>query len=115
MGRWDIQPAGVQGVLQQVEGVADDFEGHLRSINSAMEGAGTQASSGIIGQALTGFADSQRSSIEFVFTRTGAAMNGAVNATQAYVRGDLEMAANAQSNATAAPDPRGTMPNGGAR
>lgn len=110
MGRWDIQPAGVRGVLGRVQGVADEFDGHVRTMNSAMEGAASQASSGIIAQALSGFAESQRSSIEFVFTRTGAAMTGAANATRAYVQGDLEMAANAQASATAAPEPR--MPGG---
>ncbi|ALG06470.1 DUF6507 family protein [Kibdelosporangium phytohabitans] len=111
MSRWDIRPAGVQGVLAGVQGVAEGFDDHLRTLNTAMEGAGAQASSGIIGQALMGFADSQRGKIEFVFARTGAAMSGAANATQAYVRGDTEMAANAQASATSAPDPR-TMPGG---
>ena len=110
MGRWDIQPSGVQGVLQRVEGVAEQFESHVRSINEAMQGAGAEASSGIVGQALQGFAEAQRSDSQFVFSRTGAAMTGVANATQAYVQGDLEMAANAQSSASAAPEPR--MPGG---
>jgi hypothetical protein len=112
VSRWDIQPSGVQGVLQQTQSVAEHFDGHMRAMNTAMEGAGTQASSGIIGQALAGFAESQRQSIEFVFSRTGAAMTGAANATRAYVQGDLEMAANAQASASGAPDPRGSMPGG---
>jgi hypothetical protein len=46
----------------------------------------------------------------FVFTRTGACMNAAALATNAYLDGDLEMAANAQASATAAPDPPTVMP-----
>lgn len=115
MSRWDIQPAGVQGVLTQVQGVAEDFDGHLRTLNTAMEGAAQQASSEIIANALGDFAEAQRGDIQFVFTRTGAALTGAANATQAYLQGDLEMAANAQAQATSAPDPRGTMPLGGPR
>lgn len=110
MGRWDIQPAGVQGVLGRVQGIADQFDDQVREMNASMEGAGTQASSPIIAQALSGFAESQRQNLQFVFTRTGAAMTGAAGATRAYVQGDAEMAANAQAAATAAPDPR--MPGG---
>ena len=45
-----------------------------------------------------------------VFTRTEACLSGAVLATAAYVTGDLEMAANAQAAASAAPDPTAIMP-----
>jgi len=39
-------------------------------------------------------------------------MTGAARATDAYVEGDLEMAANAQAAVSAAPDPRVWMPGG---
>jgi hypothetical protein len=68
-----------------------------------------------VNSALAGFAQSAADSISFVFTRTGACLGGAAQATNSYLEGDLEMAANAQASATAAPDPRATMPGGGGR
>ena len=113
MTRWDIDPAGVRTVLQSTETVAREFEGQMTTLNTGMEGAATQSSSEIVASALAGYAESAATDITFVFTRTGACMGGAAQATNAYLDGDLEMAANAQASATAAPDPRATMPGGG--
>ena len=114
MGRWDISPAGVAGVLTRIEGVASEFEGQMTSLNTALEGAVGQSSSEIVASAVSGFLErSATPAIGFVFARTGACMSGAANATNAYVAGDLEMAANAQASASAAPDPRAMMPGGG--
>ncbi|MPZ64242.1 MAG: hypothetical protein GEU83_01500 [Pseudonocardiaceae bacterium] len=114
MPGWDIQPAGVRGVLGQTEGVASEFDGQLAGWNAARQEAVGQSSSTIVAGALEGFAEAQAASVGFVFTRTGAAVNGAGQATNAYVEGDLEMAANAQAAVSAAPDPRAAMPGGGA-
>lgn len=115
MTRWDIQPSGVRDVLHRTHGVAGEFEGQMKNLNSAMQGAASQSSSDIVVSALSGLADAQRDQIQFVFTRTGACINAAAQATNHYVHGDLEMAANAQASATAAPDPRNTMPVGGGK
>ena len=53
--------------------------------------------------------------MEFGFTRTGACLNAAAQATNAYLQGDLAMAGNAQAAATAAPDPTAVMPRGPGR
>lgn len=113
MGRWDIQPSGVQSVLQRTEGVAAEFEGQMTSRGGGLEGAAAESSSGIVGEALAGYAESSRANITFVFTRTGACLSGAAGATNAYLDGDTAMAANAQASATAAPDPLATMPGRG--
>ena len=113
MTRWDIDPTGVRTVLQDTETVATEFEGQMTTLNTGVEGAMTQSSSGIVGSALAGYAESATSDIEFVFTRTGACLDGAAQAANAYLDGDLEMAATAQAAATTAPDPRATMPGGG--
>lgn len=112
MDRWDIQPAGVRGVVTRTQGVAAEFEGQLRTLHSALEGAAGQSSSEIIASAVAEFAKARKADIDFVFARTGAAINAAAQATTEYLNGDLEMAANAQASATAAPDPRATMPGG---
>jgi Family of unknown function (DUF6507) len=112
---WDIQPAGVQAVLSSTESTAGEFEPQLTSLNTGLEGSATESSSPIVAESLAGFAASAQGNIEFVLTRTGAAMTGAAGATNAYVEGDLAMAANAQAAATAAPDPRAVMPGLGPR
>jgi hypothetical protein len=110
MTSWDIDPAGVRSVLLSTETVAQEFDAQMKTLNSGIEGAATQSSSDIVASALVGYAESASADITFVFTRTGACLNGAALATNSYVDGDLEMAANAQASASAAPDPRATMP-----
>lgn len=114
MSRWDIQPSGVQGVLSRTETVAQEFEGQMNRLRTALEGAVGQSSSEIVASAVGGFMEkSGMPAIQFVFTRTGACLSGAARATNHYLAGDLEMAANAQAAASSAPDPRATMPGGG--
>jgi hypothetical protein len=103
---WDIDPSGVQGVVTRTEGVARAFEDQMTKLEGAMSGAAAQSSSGIVGEALAGFASANKGHLQFVFTRTGACLNAAVQATNAYVQGDLTMAANAQRSATAAAQTR---------
>ncbi|MPZ64128.1 MAG: hypothetical protein GEU83_00905 [Pseudonocardiaceae bacterium] len=114
MPRWDISPSGVQGVLGQTEEAAQEFEPQMRTMNAALEGAAGESSSEIVAGALSGFAtESVIPELESVFERTAACMAGAAQATNHYLEGDLEMARNAQSAASAAPDPRASMPGGG--
>jgi hypothetical protein len=113
MPRWDIDPAGVWGLLGRTEMVASEFDGQVTARNAGLQGVVGQSSSSIVAAALEGFDGAQTADIGFVFGRGAAATNGAMRATEAYVVGDLEMAANAQAAASAAPDPRVAMPGGG--
>lgn len=115
MSAWDISPAGVRDVLTRTQAVATEFEGQMTSLNTALQGAGNECSSEIVGQAVAGFIESAKANIQFVFTRTGACLTAAAQATNAYLDGDLVMAANAQASATAAPDPTAVMPRGPGR
>lgn len=115
MSAWDISPDGVRGVLTRTQGVAMEFEAQMAGLDAAVQGAGAECSSGIVGEAIAGFFASARSDIEFAFTRTGACLNAAAQATNAYLEGDLEMAGNAATAATAAPDPTTLMPRGPSR
>jgi hypothetical protein len=103
MSGWDIDPAGVSGVLGKTRNVADDFEGQLTSINDAMAGGSSNSSSEIVAKAISDYATSALPDIKFVVQRTSQAMTAAVKATNAYLQGDLEMAATAQRTATAPP------------
>jgi hypothetical protein len=100
---WDIEPARVRGVVVRTQGVAERFEGELKTISSALEGGAANGSSQIIADAIGGFAEYVKGDIEFAVRRTGAVLHAAVNATNAYLHGDLEMAGHAQAAATAAP------------
>lgn len=110
MTSWDVSPDGVRTVLGRTETVAGEFETQMADLNAALSGAASQSSSEIVAEAIAGYAESATASLQFVFERTGACMTAAANATNAYVEGDLEMAATAQESATAAPDPRTIMP-----
>jgi hypothetical protein len=113
VSRWDIHPAAVRGVLSQSQATAAEFEGQMTTLNSAMEGAASQSCSNIVAEAISGYANrSAMPQIQAVFTRTSACLNGAAQAVNAYLEGDLQMAANAQASASAAPDARASMPHG---
>ncbi len=105
MTAWDIDPAGVQGVLSKTQSVASEFSGQLTSMTSAMESGAMNTSSPIVGSAIQGFASSIEGDVRFVLTRAEAAITGCAQAVNAYVQGDLAMAANAQRNAAGVPTP----------
>jgi hypothetical protein len=112
MTKWDIDPAGVRSVLLSTESVAKEFDGQMTTLNAGLEGAAGQCGldSDIVASALSGFVDSVGPNLKFVFARTGACLGGCAQATNAYLDGDVQMAANAQASANAAPDPRAGMP-----
>ena len=100
MSRWDIDPAGVRSVVSRTVEWARGFEGHGRAYEAALEGAVAASGSQIVGQALVDFAAHNRPAFQFLVDRTARVMEGAVDATRAYLHGDLAMAENAQRNAS---------------
>jgi hypothetical protein len=102
MPAWDIDPAGVSGVVNRTRSIAEEFEGHLTAIDKALAGAAYNSSSTIVTQALADYATSSSPDTQFVVHRTDQTTIAAIEATNAYVRGDLEMAATAERSATAA-------------
>ncbi|MDQ1135399.1 hypothetical protein QE410_000198 [Microbacterium sp. SORGH_AS 1204] len=114
MTGWRIQPSGVVAVLQEVNVDAEALGAALNSLTPALEGAVTATQSGAISEAVQAyFQQEEGPRIQGMSTRIGAAANGVVTATEAYVTGDMDMAANAQAAAVAAvypPDlPHGVM------
>lgn len=105
MAAWDIDPGGVAGVIAATQGIAREFETQAATLSAAIDGAGGECGSGLVAGALSELAAAQSVQVEGVYARTGACLTGAVNATNAYIDGDLQMAANAQAAATAAPVP----------
>lgn len=103
MTSWSIQPSGVVAVLTDVNTYAEALGEALNSLGPAMEAAVTATQSAAIGEAVQSYFTVEESPrIQGMSTRIGAAASGVVTATEAYVAGDLEMAANAQSASVAA-------------
>ncbi|WP_030543237.1 DUF6507 family protein [Streptomyces albus] len=115
MTKWDIDSAGVGRIVGEAGRIAGHFEGELKSIRSHLESAMTAAGAldfggegetpevGLVGMTLGQYFTAQQSDIAFIVARAGKSLQGAVDATKAYSKGDLDMAANAQNKALKAP------------
>ncbi|MBC9717986.1 hypothetical protein H9Y04_36185 [Streptomyces sp. TRM66268-LWL] len=123
MTGWDIRPSGVQSILSLVGDAADGLEKDVKAYGTNMESAATSAGTisglycgeapvGPVAVALANFAKDTENMIKFMAARTGKTMEGTVKATTEYVEGDVEMAAEAQRKALAAPD-LSELPGGG--
>ncbi|WPO74123.1 MULTISPECIES: DUF6507 family protein [unclassified Streptomyces] len=115
MPGWDISPSGVDSVTSLVrlamDDMAKDVKAYVTDVESAAASAGTLGTSycgaapvGPIGDALTRFMVGTESDVRFLGKRAAKSVNGAIEATNHYVAGDLEQAANAQEQAAQAPD-----------
>lgn len=100
MSSWDIQPNGVNSVVQKTSGVAKDFEGEAKAYASALENAVNAGGSQIVAEAVQGFATHHQNTFQNIVDRTVRVLTGAVDATKAYLEGDMTMAAEAQKNAS---------------
>ncbi|GAA2944648.1 DUF6507 family protein [Streptomyces griseoincarnatus] len=115
MTGWDISPSGVSGVLKETakaaEGLSNTGKALQESMPSAAKSAGTIQQGGVersgvqgpVGAALGEFFTAYQEKLMYVAVRTSNSLNGAAGATNAYVKGDLDMAARAQANALKEP------------
>ncbi|WP_217243200.1 DUF6507 family protein [Streptomyces sp. AC555_RSS877] len=121
MPGWDLNPQGISGVLKTTGDTASDLEKHAKAfgehLTSAATSAGTisaeggggggeggeKAAGGLVALALSQFAERASKDLQFVAARAGKSLQGAVDATTAYLNGDEEMAAEAQRKALSAP------------
>ncbi|MFD6016205.1 DUF6507 family protein [Streptomyces sp. NPDC060286] len=71
---------------------------------------GEKAVGGLVALALSQFAEHTTPDLKFVAARAGKSLQGAVDATTAYLNGDLDMAAEAQRKALGAVDLDPKMP-----
>ncbi|MFJ2502411.1 MULTISPECIES: DUF6507 family protein, partial [unclassified Streptomyces] len=67
-------------------------------------GKGGEAVGGLVALALSQFAEHTTPDLKFIAARAGKSLTGAVDATTAYLNGDLDMAAEAQRKALGAVD-----------
>ena len=118
MTGYRIDPQGVETVLNATKSDAEEFGTILKPLQGWVEFAATgTGGSGAIVPALQSFFENQSAGLEAIGTRVGAAITGAVQATKAYIDGDLEMVQTYQKNAAimANPSLHGVPPQLGAR
>ncbi|MGW0841319.1 DUF6507 family protein [Streptomyces sp. NPDC002787] len=140
MPAWDIDPINVQTTLNSTGEAAGGLEKAANSLvtnmASAAESAGTAVPGGqfngpMIGPvaagtprvpvgpvaaALSKYLQERQQKLAYMAQRTIDSVQGAAKATNAYVTGDLDMAAEQQANAlkaTVVPPPPGVDGNGG--
>jgi len=102
MTSWSISGEGVVSVLTSVQPYAESLGTAFQNVGTAVGAAATATASGAMGMALQNYFDYRGSTrIQNINTRIGAAVDGVVKATEAYIAGDLEMAAQSQSAAYA--------------
>lgn len=103
MARWSIEPAGVRGVLTRS---ATHAEGFAHGVDGLMTHAGAAAAasgSSLVARALSDYAGARKNDLFKAGERIHSGFTGTVSAVNAYIAGDLAMAANAQQAASRAP------------
>lgn len=100
MSGWKITPEGVESVLLKVGTVAGTLSTAANGLPASAESAlaGT-AQCPIIGDALMGFFEHHGPTLQAIGDRINSSVTGAVGATEAYLLGDEEMAAEQQAAA----------------
>ncbi|MCW2916410.1 MAG: hypothetical protein JWN52_4478 [Actinomycetia bacterium] len=121
MTGWDIDAYGVRSVLRKVDAAAKPLEQHANAfgthLQAAYEGSTAKPStaanpsgmtgSPIVAAALARFSDhAAHVVLPSIASHYERVRNGAIKATEAYLRGDEQMAANAQRYGATAYRPR---------
>ncbi|MEU7489708.1 DUF6507 family protein [Streptomyces sp. NPDC042319] len=128
MAGWDLDPQGISGVLKTTGEFAGKIETHTKAYGEHLQSAATSAGTiaaegeargggkgekpggGLVALALSQFSEHTINDLKFIAMRAGKSLNGAVDATTAYTKGDLEMAAESQRKALGAVDVDPTKP-----
>ncbi|WEV26368.1 DUF6507 family protein [Streptomyces sp. 71268] len=122
MTGWDLQPPDIGRTLQDTVKIAKELQPQAKSFGEHLKGAATAAGTlamggekpeaGLVGLALSEFAPHAEKDLRFVAARSAKSVQGASEATTAYMNGNLQMAADAQREARKAPDPDFGKPTG---
>ncbi|GAB3439235.1 hypothetical protein GCM10027570_03270 [Streptomonospora sediminis] len=105
MSAWDIQAPEVNVVVQNVGAHVSGEDGSgglvakIESFGTHIGDAGTAAASGPIGTALEEFVGEYGDKLQGMVLKSGSCIRGCVDATSAYLNGNLQMASDAQGNA----------------
>lgn len=94
-GSWKVDPAGVQTVLDGMQTSLDGTVAALQSVQTGVADASGGAGA-VVNEALGAFVDQVRDDVDQVTYRLVGGVQGVRGAVNAYVQGDLEMAADFQ-------------------
>jgi hypothetical protein len=115
---WDLKPQGISHVLKTTGDTASNLEKYAKAFGEHLTSAATSAGTisaegggeggekpggGLVALALSQYAERASKDLQYVAARAGKSLQGAVDATTAYLNGDQEMAAEAQRKALAEP------------
>ncbi|RSN52824.1 DUF6507 family protein [Actinomadura sp. WAC 06369] len=100
---WDISVPGVRSAIARTMAAAEPLPAHDRTYRDALVHAGDLTRSDRIKAALAGFGTHHQYTLALAVQRTSNCIEGVTNATNAYLRGDQEMAEEAQRSARVAP------------
>ena len=101
---WDIDPTKVQTIVSTASGRTDSFEKDFPALGTEVSGISAASKSGVVMEALNGWAEKTvQPGLESVGGRLQTTFQGTMDAVNAYVTGDAQMAGDAQ-------DLIGTMP-----
>lgn len=113
---YDINPAGVAGVLTQTRGALDDLWNTGLYIEDATNSSMIMSASPTITAKLQGFLEGRVTpDVAAAYKHGRVCLGAAQTATGIYLAGDVDMALEAQSAAAGAPDPTADMPGRGPR
>ncbi|RFS85502.1 hypothetical protein D0T12_10750 [Actinomadura spongiicola] len=93
MTAWDIDPLGVQGVLNRTVSAFRPIEKHVKTFVTSSRDAAEATGSPRVAQALQGFVQHHQPTLTGIARRTNRTLQAAADATMAYVHGDEQMAA----------------------
>jgi Family of unknown function (DUF6507) len=100
MARWNIDPAGVKSVIMKTGTHAEDLSAAVSSWATDMQNCASSLGESIVVKALSDFAEAQKPTLQFVGNRIKNAVSGTVDAVTFYIKGNIEMAQNAQTRAS---------------
>ncbi|MBD3942206.1 hypothetical protein IF188_10915 [Microbacterium sp. NEAU-LLC] len=97
MTSWSIDPTGVARVLTDVSPYSEALGASLNSLSGVISAAVNATQSPAISEAVSGYFEVlEGPRIQSMSTRIQSAVGGVLSATEAYIQGDLEMAATQQ-------------------
>ncbi|WP_431043421.1 DUF6507 family protein [Streptomyces sp. P1-3] len=126
---WDIDPPGVRSVLIKTGGVVRQIEGEGKALSKLVESAAASAGTilgndvdrtpkgnerpvagdayacelGVVAGALAEYFEKRGKCLSYMAARACKSLDGATDATTAYINGDLQMAADSQREARGLP------------
>jgi hypothetical protein len=93
---WDVHVSGVKGVVENTLHEAKSLDRHAKALGHDLQGAAGGAGIDIVQEALKGFSEHAGIVLPNIGKDITSVLNGAIQATRAYIEGDQQMAVRAE-------------------